>query len=162
MVKRASIFAILACIFITANACAEPPADNGESFLYGFVVGDYVLVGQYPDSSVAYSGVARIEKIKDKLILTRQIGSQTIKADGVVEVPKPPGEGEIIRFRWRDKDPVVMTCLVNSDLDNYARLTCYVAVEGRNHTRPGIEALFPTAVWPSDELDKEPHPDGKT
>jgi hypothetical protein len=39
-------------------------------------------------------------------------------------VPAPSGEGRVLRFGWKDPEATLMTCLVGSDLDNYARLTC--------------------------------------
>ena len=41
-----------------------------------------------------------------------------------------------------------MTCLVSTDLDNYARLTCVWWQPGTEPKQPGLEAMFPTAEWP--------------
>jgi hypothetical protein len=38
--------------------------------------------------------------------------------------------------------------LVNGDLDNYSRLTCYWYANRAAHKRPGLEAYFPTETWP--------------
>lgn len=134
---------------MTGVGYAEPVEPEGKSFLESFVVGDYALIGQFPDSTITYSGVARIDNSSGSLTLTRQIGKQSIKATGRIEAPHPPGEGSVIRFRWIEKEPTVMSCLASGDLDNYARLTCYVVVEGQPHLQPGIEALFPMATWPT-------------
>lgn len=91
MMKIAIFFTVMWRLFMMAPAFAGPTEKNKEPFLLSFVAGEYAIVGQYPDSSVAYSGVARIEKTGDRLILTRQIGQKTVKADGGLEVPQPPG-----------------------------------------------------------------------
>ena len=152
--KKALVLMVMAGLILFYASLAVAKDGKEEPLLLSFVFGYYAIVGQYPDSSTAYSGVARIEKKKDSLILTRRIGSRTITADGRIEVPHPPAEGEVLRFRWVDKDPMLMTCLVNGDLDNYARLTCYVIPEGRKYIQPGIEAMFPTNTWPSNAPGK--------
>jgi hypothetical protein len=152
--KKVLVLMVMAGLILFSATLTVAKDDKEEPFLLSFVVGDYAIVGQYSDSSTAYSGVARIEKRKDGLALTRRIGPRTITADGWIEVPHPPAEGEVLRFRWIDKDPMLMTCLVNGDLDNYARLTCYVIPEGRKYIQPGVEAMFPTNTWPSNAPGK--------
>jgi hypothetical protein len=108
-----------------------------------FVVGDYVTVGREPDGGPAYSGTAHIELGEGGLLLKRRRGAHEITAIGRFEVPSPPSEGHVLRFRWYDPEPVLMTCLVSADLDNYARLTCYWVHEGSQIPAPGLEAMFP-------------------
>jgi hypothetical protein len=124
----------------SAESADGPPLD--------FVVGDYVLIGRDPDGGAAYSGTARIEESGDGLALERSRGDHHVKATGRLEVPSPPGEGHVLRFRWQDPAPTTMTCLVAADLDNYARLTCYWLKDGPEPRQPGLEAMFPTAAWP--------------
>src|SRR5262249_1883877 len=95
-----------------------------------------------------YSGSARIEQTGNELLLSRTRSERKVIARGRLEVPSPPGEGHILRFRWKDPDPVTMTCLIGSDLDNYARLTCYWMRDGTEPRQPGLEAMFSTADWP--------------
>ena len=135
--------------FPALGAAAEsegPPPD--------FVVGDYVLVGREPDGGATYSGTARIDMVDgpaDSLILQRRVGTSTVTARGAFEVPSPPGEGRVLRFRWQEPQPVVMTCLIGSDLDNYARLTCLWSRAGAETDLPGLEAMFPTGAWPDSQ-----------
>jgi hypothetical protein len=114
---------------------AEPPLN--------FMVGDYVIVGREPDGGAPYSGTARIELGEGGLLLNRHRGAHDVTAIGRFEVPSPPDEGHVLRFRWYDPEPVLMTCMIGADLDNYARLTCIWAHEGSQPAAPGLEAMFP-------------------
>ena len=48
--------------------------------------------------------------------------------------------GQVLNFRWEEAGPMLMSCLIGSDLDNYARLTC---LWGRESGAAGLEAMFP-------------------
>jgi hypothetical protein len=122
-------------------------ADESEDPLLSFVAGDYVIIGQEPDGGEVYEASAHIELGKGGLMMKRRRGEREIAAAGRIEVPSPPGEGRVLRFRWQEPDPVLMTCLVGSDLDNHARLTCVWFREGSQPKEPGLEAMFPTAAW---------------
>ena len=144
MPMRALAFAVVmsAARALAADAVADegPPLD--------FVVGDYVVIGREPDGGATYSGAARIAPASDGFVLDQRRGDRRIEAVGRIEVPSPPGEGQVLRFRWRDPEPTTMTCLIGSDLDNYARLTCTWLRDGSEPRQPGLEAMFPTADWP--------------
>ena len=120
--------------------------DDSEDELFGFVEGEYAVIGQEPNGGAAYSGSAKIV-VEGGLKLKERRGDHEFTATGKIEVPSPPGEGKVLRFRWQDSGPMLMTCLVAGDLDNYARLTCYWFGEGSDPKRPGLEALFPTGAW---------------
>lgn len=138
-----------AMIAVAVVAAAPAHADESDaSDLRAFVAGDYALVGRGPDGGPAYAGTATIAEDGERLILERRISERTVRAVGRVEVPSPPDEGQVLRFRWDDGQAVTMTCLVAGDLDNYARLTCLWAADGQSPREPGLEAMFPTAVWP--------------
>ena len=83
----------------------------------------------------------------DHLSLERRVDGRTVRATGRVEVPSPPGEGQVLRFRWNDGQAITMTCLVAGDLDNYARLTCLWGADGQASKEPGLEAMFSTTAW---------------
>ncbi len=143
--------AALAVAVAMAALAPEPAiADDGDaSFLLSFVAGDYALIGREPGGGAAYAGTARITQDGDQLILERQIGGGTVRAVGRAEVPSPPGEGQVLRFRWDDGHAMLMTCLVAGDLDNYARLTCLWGADGQPR-EPGLEAMFATAARADD------------
>ncbi len=43
--------------------------------------------------------------------------------------------------------PMEMVCLIGSDLDNYARLTCHWGKKDNPHSKPGMEAYFAQEPW---------------
>jgi len=131
--------------FASATAVAD---DSDASALMSFVAGDYALVGRQPDGGASYTGTATIAEDGGQLVLERQIGGRTLRATGRVEVPSPPGEGQVLRFHWTDGQTMTMTCLVAGDLDNYARLTCLWTPDGQPAKQPGLEAMFSTTAWP--------------
>lgn len=144
-------------VLLTAVAGPGPAVarDGEDSFLESFAAGDYVLVGKAPDNGASFAGTARLSVTESGLVLERRIGGEVQTASGSAEVPHPPGEGRVLRFRWKDGDGAnILSCLVGSDLDNYARLTCVRVIEGRDHVEPGLEALFPTAAWPESAPSK--------
>jgi hypothetical protein len=132
----------------TIAAVAQDGADQGP--FIDFLVGDYAMIGREPNGGAAYAGSARIERSEREprgVVLQRRRGDRQVEAIGRLEVASPPGDKRVLRFYWRDPDPIVMTCLIGTDLDNYARLTCLWLPEGSHPAEPGLEAMFPTAVW---------------
>ncbi len=147
LLRRGRRMALGVAVAMAALALVPAIADDSDaSFLLSFVAGDYALVGREPDGGAAYAGTARITQDGDQLVLERRIGGRTVRAVGRVEVPSPPDEGQVLRFRWGDGQAVTMTCLVAGDLDNYARLTCLWGAEKQQLKEPGLEAMFSTAA----------------
>jgi hypothetical protein len=142
---RRTALAVAATIAAGAPAMAD---ESDASVLMSFVAGDYALVGRGPDGGASYAGTAKIAEEGDHLSLERQVGGRTVRATGRVEVPSPPGEGQVLRFRWTDGQAITMTCLVAGDLDNYARLTCLWGTDGKDLKEPGLEAMFSMTAWP--------------
>ena len=144
--RRRTALAVAAAI--AALAAAPAMADESDaSVLMAFVAGDYAFVGRGPDGGASYAGTAKIAEEGDHLSLERRVGGNTVRATGRVEVPSPPGEGQVLRFRWDDGQAITMTCLVAGDLDNYARLTCLWGGDGKDLKEPGLEAMFSTTAW---------------
>jgi hypothetical protein len=147
--RRGRLLAGAVAAAIVALAAGPATADESDAaVVMSFVAGDYALVGRGPDGGASYAGTAKIAEEGDHLGLERQVGGRTVRAVGRVEVPSPPGEGQVLRFRWDDGQAITMTCLVAGDLDNYARLTCLWGADGRALKEPGLEAMFSTAQWP--------------
>jgi hypothetical protein len=136
-------FTFAALVLSAAPALAKDGKSQADALL-SFVVGDYVIVGREPDGGATYAGTASVEPRTGGLFLKRRRGEHEVTAFGRLEVPSPPDEGHVLRFRWDDPEPVLMTCLVGADLDNYPRLTCTWLHEGSQPTQPGLEAMFPT------------------
>ncbi|MGD9916064.1 MAG: hypothetical protein AB7S80_18460 [Rhizobiaceae bacterium] len=110
--------------------------------LLGFLAGDYTIVGREPGDGPAYAGTATIAASGDGLLLQRSRDGKSIKAEGKLEVPSPPGEGQVLNFRWSGPQPMLLSCLIGSDLDNYARLTCLWGRADQPGEKPGLEAMF--------------------
>src|SRR2546430_7827116 len=104
-------FAFAALVLSTGAALGKDEKTQADPSL-SFVVGDYAIVGREPDGGTPYSGTARVELRKGGLLLTRRRGEHEVAAMGRFEVPSPH-EGRVLRFRWQDPDPVLMTCLVS-------------------------------------------------
>lgn len=132
--------ALFLCSMMTAAGAAvaaeEPP-------YLDFVVGRYRVVGQQPDGGATYAGQARIERHGDGLRLIRRIGQQTRHITGTVR-RADPGEAWVLSFAWVEgaKQKMEMVCLIGTDLDNYARLSCHWGKAKNPHRFPGMEAYF--------------------
>ena len=137
-----SLLLTLACLS-TQPAFA---ADDDESPLWDFVPGRYTLIGRQPDSQATYTGTAKIERVGQQLRLTRTVGGKRSTILGTVR-RADPGEAWVLHFKWGQKAPMEMVCLVGPDLDNYARLTCHWGRAGNPHAQPGMEAYFAQEPW---------------
>lgn len=128
--------------------CAPPlqAAEAEEPWQWSFVPGRYQLVGRAPDHGPAYAGTARIERIGDRLRLTRSIAGKQTQVFGTVR-RADPGEALVLAFAWGKRQPMEMVCVIGSDLDNYARLTCHWGKAGNPHATPGMEAYFAREPW---------------
>lgn len=133
--------------------------DDGSLTIGGVLIipdaftGDYILVGKHPDGGAAYSGSASLQTEENNIIMKLRIGREVTSAIGHFEVPHPPGEGAVLRFvetsnKWKS------TCLWQSDLDNYFRLSCYKLEVGETHSEPGLESFFPIGAWPESVAGK--------
>lgn len=121
--------------------------------------GRYTLIGRHPDSRRTYTGQAVIERVGPHLQLTRRIAGKTTTVFGVVR-RADPGEAQVLAFHWGQAPALEMVCLVGTDLDNYARLTCHWGRAGNPHRAPGMEAYFAREPWepfpPTDRPAKAP------
>ncbi len=144
--RRLTRMPLVLLIWVALTAAGSAPLEQDPWF--DLVPGHFTFVGRQPDSGTLYSGTAVISASGKTFTLERTIGTKTIHAKGTIEVPNPPGEGKVLRFRWMDGDAFEMTCLVQGDLDNYARLSCFWILKGHEHKAPGLEAYFSTEVWP--------------
>ena len=106
------------------------------------VQGKYILVGKGLDTDKTYLGKVEIRPIKDHLIVEREINGKSVKGSAAIE-SAAGGDAQVLRIRFtEDGNSYEQTCLVNSDLDNYARISCYLYKPGIKTTQPGLEVLF--------------------
>jgi len=76
------------------------------------------------------------------LKVRRSINGQVIYGTAAIETALN-GDARVIRIRFRENQIFYeQTCLSQSDLDNYARISCYLYRLDKSTTEPGLEALF--------------------
>lgn len=117
-------------------------AYGGEDFLKTMVQGKYILVGKAVDSDATFHGRVEIKQVADELIVTRKVSGKVIKGRAAIE-PAAGGDARVLRIRFEDSGRAYEeTCMVGSDLDNYARISCYLYEPGVKTSQPGLEVFF--------------------
>lgn len=116
-------------------------AEPRDDFLGQFLVGEYQIVGKLLDAKTTYLGHATIQVSGSELMIERKIEGKTIVAQGRIE--KTHDQVSVLRTHFlQDQAQIEQTCLISSDLDNYARITCYSYSPNAKTTDPGLEAYF--------------------
>lgn len=130
-------FLLLSVIFLfSANiVCQEAPFSD-------FLVGKYIVVGKAIGSNTTYTGNVEIYLENGRLIVKRTINGQETIGTAELE-PVLNGDKKVLKFRYmKANKEYEQTCLWQSDLDNYARISCYL-YNPKVHTKdPGLEVLF--------------------
>jgi hypothetical protein len=142
--RRTLTFLLVAAVCLAGTPARA--ADEDEAPEWSFVPGRYQLIGRHPDSPTTYAGTARIERVGRQLRLTRIVGGRKNQVYGVVR-RADPGEAWVLHFKWGTRQPMEMVCVIGTDLDNYARLTCHWGKAGNPHAQPGMEAYFAQEPW---------------
>ena len=134
--KKLTLIVLLAIISI-ANA-----GENREKGLEEHVQGNYFLLGKAIGNKDTYYGQISIKKVDSELQITRNISGEIVKGSAAIE-HATPDEIPVLRMRFKDEEyEYESTCMVGSDLDNYARITCFLYIPGVTSMEPGMEALF--------------------
>ena len=106
-----------------------------------FVEGNYTLLGKAIASRKTYLGEISIERKTEGLEVTRRIEGSAVKGTAFV-AHATPDKVPVLRIRFMEKGKQLEeTCLVDGDLDNYARLTCYLYFTEEDVREPGMEAM---------------------
>ncbi len=106
------------------------------------VQGKYILVGKGLDTDKTYLGKVEIKSIKDHLVVEREINGKSVEGLATIE-SAIGGEAKLLRIRFTENGAgYEQTCLVSSDLDNYARISCYLYKPNIRTMQPGLEVLF--------------------
>ena len=138
---RIQYFVIIAVICLSCLAWAKDVSSKNE-FLYQFLQGTYELIGRVPDSSKTYTGKVVLRKSDDYFEVIRRIEGKEIKGTGKIETATAD-KIKILRIRFTDENTSYeATYLIDSDLDNYGRLTGYLYIKEEGTKIPGLEALF--------------------
>lgn len=106
------------------------------------VLGNFFIIGKTIGNKNTYYGEMSIEKNDSGLEITRYISGIKIKGTAAIELATPD-KIPVLRFRFTEKNlNHEATCIVGSDLNNFARITCQVYLPGNSSMDPGMEALF--------------------
>lgn len=117
-------------------------ADDQTEFLKMIVVGQYDLIGKTENPEKAYAGKVNIVLENDQLLIKKQIDGEDIIGKGAIE-SAAGGDARVLRIRYVENSrDVEQTCLVHSDLNNYARISCHSYATKEKAKRLGMEALF--------------------
>ena len=116
-----------------------PPSPSKDDF----VEGKYHLVGKSLDSEETYYGnVELVASHGNRIKVRRTISGITIMGIGAIE-KETADNVNVLRIRFEENDVKhEETCMIDGDLDNYARITCYLYQPGVSTSNPGLEALF--------------------
>ncbi|TEW51511.1 hypothetical protein [Psychromonas algicola] len=129
-------------VFIIIFAFFSLAVRAEDNFVEKFVVGDYLLIGEGIDTQQTYSGKVSIYLEERKLKVKRIIDGQSIVGVASFESVLS-GESKALRIRFQENNiRYEESCLWGSDLDNYARISCYLYIPGADINKPGLEALF--------------------
>ncbi len=129
------IFVILFAALASLNVSAETTIED-------FFIGKYLLVGKGVESSNAYTGNVEFYRHKGSLKFKRIVNNISTIGDAAVE-DALMGEAKVLRLNYEVKgEKFEQTCLWQSDLDNYARISCYLYNPGIATKNPGLEVLF--------------------
>ena len=132
---------IIPLVFFCSFTWAETKK-NDNDFLYNFLAGSYELIGRFPDSNMTYTGKVVLMKSGDYFKVIRTIKNKVIKGTGKIETAATD-KIKVLRIRFIDENKRYEgTYLIDSDLDNYARLTGYLYLKEGGTKQPGLEALF--------------------
>ena len=127
----------------TSAAWAQGHGNSDEiEFLYGFLEGPYHLIGRLPDSHKTYTGKVVLRRRDNQLEVIRRIKGKEIKGIGTIETATAD-KIKVLRIRFTDENTSYeASYLIDSDLDNYGRLTGYLHLQEGGTRIPGLEALF--------------------
>ena len=121
---------LLALLAISTSTVWAYGSENSseEDSLYAFLEGTYHLIGRLPDSNKTYFGKVVLKKTDDALQVARVINGKEIKGVGKIEAATAD-KIKVLRIIFIDENKnYEATFLINSDLDNYARLSRYLYV----------------------------------
>jgi hypothetical protein len=129
-------------IYIALALFTSSPALANEDFFGDFFVGKYLLIGKGLNTEQTYTGKVEIYRENDSLKVKRIIGGQSVIGSALFE-PALGGDTKVLRFRYEEAGiEYAQSCLWQSDLDNYARISCYLYRPGVRTSNPGLEVLF--------------------
>jgi hypothetical protein len=137
--KRINFLTVSLILILVSGVLAR---DGEVEFLYAFLQGTYQVIGRWPDSNESYNGKVVLNSKGDHLDVLRSINGEEIEGVGRITTATADKIKVLtVEFSQRGHR-YEATYIIDSDLDNYARLTGYVFLKTGKTKRPGLEALF--------------------
>ncbi|OQY04832.1 MAG: hypothetical protein B6I20_02360 [Bacteroidetes bacterium 4572_117] len=133
------LFLISLIISISING-----QEDNEEFLQGFLLGEYSVIGKMPENNDTYFGSMKIGFKNNKFEITRNINNSIVKASGKIKKTGPEQIKVFVINFTENKVLYEITYLIDTDFDNYGRLSGYRYYQNRETENPGLEALFIT------------------
>lgn len=133
------IFGLLATglLFFVSPTNAQDENEN----LYQFIVGQYQIIGRFPDSSNPYTGELTASYEKTQLTIVRNVNGKKVKATG--KIVEAIDQIKVLQISFTEKGiDYEGTFLIKSDLDNYGRLSGHIYRKDQKTESPGLEAWF--------------------
>jgi len=131
---------MLCWIFLVVTVSNVHGADGG--LPPDFLAGEYLLIGRGLENGKLYSGRLVLELEEAGLLVKRMVGGITTIGMGRIE-KADLAETEVLRIRFTENSiNYEETCLIATDLDNHARISCYLYRPGIYTRAPGLEAFF--------------------
>ena len=131
---------IVALVLVISPIAWAESAD--EELLYNFLQGSYELIGRWPDSNETYIGRVLLKKSNHHFRVVRTVSNKRIEGVGKIETATADNV-RVLRIRFSKAGRTYEgTYLIDSDLDNYGRLTGYLYLKGGGTKKVGLEALF--------------------
>ncbi len=137
MMKKINI--ILIGLMFSTSLVAQ---DDDENFLMNFLVGEYSVIGKMVENDYTYFGTMKIKLKKNEFEISRKIGNKSIKAEGKIAKTGPEQIDVFVITFTENKVLYEITYLIDTDYDNYGRLTGYRYYKNNETEKPGLEALF--------------------
>lgn len=100
------------------------------------------MIGKRLNAVDTYYGEVSISQSETGLSVNRTIAERVIQ--GTASIAHATSDHTpVLRMRFSEEgQDYEETCLIASDLDNYARITCYLYLPGVKTMNPGMEAFF--------------------
>ncbi len=139
MIYRIAIVLLMLLCFNTSDLTAQ---DEETLFLQDFLAGTYTVVGTNPESNQVFRGTFGLEKTEGNLKLTRIIDADTTIGKAWLDKISAD-EITVLKAAFKKNDRFYEAMyLIDSDLNNYARLTGHVYYKNGKTRRAGLEAWF--------------------
>ncbi|MBN2757482.1 MAG: hypothetical protein JXR51_09920 [Bacteroidales bacterium] len=136
------IITLTIILYSFSNVFSQVEEDNDYNFLNDFLVGEYTIIGKKIECNEAYTGFMKIENTNGKFNVTRQIGDDKIICEaGIKETLSEKIKVFVISF-YENNINYEITYLIDTDFDNYPRLSGFLYFKNKETEKPGLEAAF--------------------